>query len=79
LKAAQLVGFKFQALLKSSTLLNEEQINLGSRESWSGSRHGSEARLTNFCKLKVDWKKGWFQGELLTSSPTQFEPFSDAA
>ena len=24
-------------------------------------------------------KKGWFQGELLTSSPTQFEPFSDAA
>ena len=24
-------------------------------------------------------EKGWFQGELWTSSPTQFEPFSDAA
>ena len=23
-------------------------------------------------------KKGWFQGEFLTSSPTQYEPFSDA-
>ena len=42
LKEAQLIGFKFQALLKSSTLLNEEQINLGSMESWSGSHHSSE-------------------------------------
>ena len=28
---------KFQALPKSSTLLNEEQINFDSRENWSGS------------------------------------------
>ena len=27
----------------------------------------------------VIYQKGWFQGELWTSSPTQFEPFSDAA
>ena len=57
LKAAQLVGFKFQALLKSSTLLNEEQINLGFRESWSGSRHGSEAPTDQQLKQKVTQAK----------------------
>jgi len=29
--------------------------------------------------FSMEGEKGWFQGELLTSSPTQFEPFSDVA
>ena len=45
LKAAQLVVFMFQAFPESSTLLNEEQTNFSSRESFTSGQLST--KLTN--------------------------------